>query len=116
MQQIFDLEAMKDLHQLFSRINQSKFAVKAGEQAVISYAFTINQLASLPLDDTERGEELSCKALEQVRLISNGKAAQKELEGYKKELEGLLARLRTNPHVIVIGTDKPNLFKSKEAV
>jgi hypothetical protein len=116
MQQIFNLESMKDLHRLFCRCNECKFAINAGESAMVEYAVVLSDLSRIDPKDTEKGEALARKGLEQVQLIANGVAAQRDLEIYSRELEGLLNRLKNNVHVIVIDTEKPNFMINKEAV
>lgn len=109
MQATYNLKAMEDLHRLFSRINECKWTIKTGEEAQAEYIRILGKLANITPDDSERGEKLTKKAIEQLRMVVNGEAAQKELEGYRRELE---AKLTFGVH-----GDKPKLVRQgKEAV
>jgi hypothetical protein len=78
---------LEDIHLLFSKINQAKAEIKAGLSAQEDYAETINEINALSADDSEFGEELTRKALEQLQLIRAAELAEDSIKNYRAELE-----------------------------
>ena len=78
---------LEGMHQLFGRINQARAEIKAGINAQEDYAETVNEINCLSSEDSEYGEELCRKALEQLGVIKAAELAQLNIESYREELE-----------------------------
>lgn len=78
---------LEDMHLLFKRINQARAEIAAGISAQEDYAETINELNCLTTEDSEYGEELCKKALEQISLIRTAEAARFSIDNFRAELE-----------------------------
>ncbi len=77
---------LEEIYLLFGKINQARAEIKAGISAQEDYAETINELNGLSADDSEYGEELCRRALEQLGLIRSAELAQLSIENFRAEL------------------------------
>lgn len=77
---------LEEVYLRFGKINQARAEIKAGISAHEDYAETINEINGLSADDSEYGEELCRRALEQLRLIRLAELAQLSVENLRAEL------------------------------
>ncbi|MDD3363540.1 MAG: hypothetical protein PHZ03_01015 [Syntrophomonas sp.] len=78
---------LEDMHLLFGKINQARMEIKAGITAQEDYTESINEINCLSSEDSEYGEELCRKALEQLAMIRAAELAQINIHNYQAELE-----------------------------
>jgi len=78
---------LEDMRQLFGRINQARAEIEAGISAQEAYAEMINEINYLSADESEYGEELCRKALEQLGKIRAAELAQISIRDCQAELE-----------------------------
>jgi len=78
---------LEEMCQLFTRINQAWAEIQAGITAQADYAETINEINGLSSQDSEYGEELCRKALEQLGMIKAAELAQISIHNCQSELE-----------------------------
>lgn len=78
---------MEEMCQLFARINQARAEIKAGMTAQENYAETINEINCLSAEESEYGEELCRKALEQMGMIKAAELAHISIRDCQAELE-----------------------------
>ncbi|HBK53678.1 MAG TPA: hypothetical protein DDZ44_07070 [Syntrophomonas wolfei] len=66
---------LEEMHELFATINQARVEIQAGITAQAEYAETVNEINCLSIEDSEYGEELCRKALNQIGLIKAAELA-----------------------------------------
>lgn len=86
MQDIWNYENVYDICATFSRINELKQIIKAGEEAKEEYANVVNELLEVALDDSQKGEEIAQKALKLASMVQRAEKAKESLIGYEQEL------------------------------
>lgn len=86
VKEILNRVVIEEIHSLFTRINSAKLAIKAGEEAQENYVETINEIRSLSSDDSEFGEEICKKALDQLTLIQAAELAFAVIDSCRAEL------------------------------
>jgi len=78
---------MEAMCQLFTKINRARAEIKAGITAQEDYAETINEINCLSVEESEYGEELCRKALEQIGMIKAAELAHISIRDCQAELE-----------------------------
>lgn len=78
---------LEEMCQLFTRINLGLAVIKASIIAQEDYAETINEINCLSAEDSEHGEELCRKAIEQIGMIKAAELAQISIRDCQAELK-----------------------------
>lgn len=78
---------LEEMRGLFARINQARTEMQAGITAHADFAETVNEINCLTSADSEYGEELCRKALEQLAMIKAAELANISINDCQAELE-----------------------------
>ena len=78
---------LEEMCQLYTRINLSRAVIKTSIIAQEDYAETINEINCLSAEDSEYGEKLCRKAIEQIVIIKAAELAQISIRDCQAELE-----------------------------
>lgn len=86
MQYLMNLEAVRDIYRLFSELNRIK-AIQAELPLLKNqYGDVVNELMSIEVEDSQRGERLANQALKLGQAIQNAMSASYYIEKLEDEL------------------------------
>lgn len=85
---MMNIEAVKEIHDIFTQINQQKELLSKTRELSDAYADKVNELLSVNTCDSELGEEISGQAIELAQKIE---AAQKKAHIIIAKLENKLS-------------------------
>ena len=94
MQFLMNLEAIIDIHRLFSEINCIKTIQAELTTIKNQYADVVNELMSIEVENSQTGEELATKALELGQAIQQAASASLHIEKLEQELMNKYGFLR----------------------
>ncbi len=96
MQDLYNIEAIDDIHRIFTEINAHKTFLRELPGIKAKYADIVNELVGIYVEDSEAGEALSWRAKELCLTILKAEHAKSDirrLENELKEKYGFLASM-----------------------
>lgn len=85
---LIDLEKVRDINRIFSKINSLKSQLTELSTLKCQYAATVNELYEVTIDDSQNGEQISRRALELGIAIQSAQGTCQEIEKLEMELAG----------------------------
>lgn len=86
MADCIDLEKIEDINQIFSKLNYLKAQLADLSVLQDQYAAAVNELYEININDSQRGEQISQKALELGISIKAAQEISKEIKELESEL------------------------------
>jgi regulator of replication initiation timing len=86
VQDQMNLDAVRDIHRIFSEINRIKAVHAELPNMKIQYADLVNELMSITVENSETGEELAAQALQLGEAIQQAMSAKQHIQRLEQEL------------------------------